>query len=615
MAKLQTEPILMPGNKLGIKLDFPEQFLDKAISPHSRNIEYIDGILAGRGGLTKLNTTQLKGSVLLFDQYYPFAGGNYFIVCTNKDICYYDFNTANSAADCFIYLNKLYQTGLVSIGTGASSLVVTGSGTSWVGEINIGDYFKLGTGSINSGANWYEILTINTTQITLLTAPTGSTYQGYTIRKCFQGTTTDYWSSTVFQDENLGETWIATNGVDNPIRWSGIGTGATVAEVVDLDTGSSGMTTAKFVGQFTDRLFWAWTTEGGQNQPQRLRWSAVADCETYSAADFIDFIEDQSWITGLTGFSNYLAIMKERGARIGRYVGGDNTFDFETSTVPVGCYAPNSICSNADNIYYYGIDNKFHRWNFLREEDISVDLLPWMKDFDPNMEQHIFGWEVEWKNQIRWFVPQGKTSYNNYVVVFDYDQDIIEIWDTSQAQALSCMGEYIRVEDLYFDDAIYAEANQVYLDEQTIFCDDRIFLDSAPTLVYGGYDGYIRKADNGIQDDGEDYTRTFRTKRLDFRYPNLDKRLWKQEWAFNTIPLGTGNSIPTVTLTMKKGDNNTDEAEIKTIGLSDSTKDVIRPEVTWDKTDYTFQFEINSTNHFELIGFLNHWLPKGKTFR
>ncbi len=599
MAKLNTEPILIPGNKLGIKLDFPEQFLDKAQSPYSRNIEYVDGILAGRGGLSKFDTTQLPGSIMLMEQFYLFDGSNYFMICTNKDVTYYDFTNTY-----FVYLTPLYQGGLAKIGTGAASLIVTGSNTSWMSEVTAGDYFKLGTGNINSDASWYEVATITTgTEITLLTAPTGTTFQGYTIRKCFAGQTgigANYWFSTVFQDKNLGETWIGTNGVDAPVKWSATGQ----VSAVDLSD-VSGFTTAKFVSQFKDRLFWGYTTEGS-TQPQRIRWSAVADCATYTTTDFEDFMEDQAWITGMVEFSNYFAIMKERGARIGRYVGGDYIFDFEVSTVPVGCYAPNSICSNSDNIYYYGIDNKFHRWNFLREEDVSLDILPWTKDFDPNMEQFVFGWEVEWKNQIRWFVPHGSTSYNNYVVVYDYVQDIIEIWDTAQTQALSCIGEYVRNADIFCDDVVEGEK---YADEYSGYADSRIFLDGAPTLVYGGYDGYIRKADSGYDDDGTNYTRKLRTKRLDFRYPVLNKRLWKQEWAFNVMT--TGN----VTLYLKKGDNEIDDTAIKTIALTSDTKDVIRPKVTWDKEDYTFQFELQSTNHFELIGFLNYWFGKGKEFR
>ncbi len=600
MAKLQTEPIMIPGNKLGIKLDFPEQFLDKAMSPYSRNIEYIDGILAGRTGLSTFDTTQLPGAVMLMDQFYLFDGTSYFMVCTNKDVTYYDFTNTR-----YVFLTPLEQTGLAKIGTGASSLIVTGSSTSWLSTVTAGDYFKLGTGNINSDASWYEVATITTgTELTLVSAPTGATFQQYTIRKCFAGQTgtgANYWFSTVFQDATFGETWIATNGIDNPIKWSGTGS-VTNVDISDV----SGFTTAKFVSQFKDRLFFAYNTEGGSAQPQRIRWSAVADCGTYTTTDFQDFVEDQAWITGLVEFSNYMAIMKERGARIGRYVGGDYTFDFEVSTVPVGCYAPMSISSNADNIYYYGIDNKFHRWNFLREEDISTDILPWTKDFDPNREQFIFSWEVEWKNQIRWFVPHGSTSYNNHVVVYDYAQDILEIWDTAQTQALCSMGEYIRTADLFFDDAVEGEE---YFDEYPGYFDSRIFLDGAPTLAYGGYDGYVRKADSGIDDDGETYTRTLRTERLDFRYPVIEKRLWKQEWAFNTMPTGS------VTVTMTKGDNNISDADVKVINMTNTDKDVIRPEVTWDKTDYTFQFEVSSTNHFELIGFLNHWFAKGKTFR
>lgn len=596
MSKLQTEPIVIPGNKLGIKTDFPEQFLDKAMSPYSRNIEYVDGVLAGRGGLNKLDSTQLKGAVLLMDQFYLFDGTNYFIVCTTKDIAYYDFSSSY-----YVYLTPLEQTGLVLMGTGTAVLKAYGSGTSWMSSVSVGDYFKLGTGSINSSATWYEVASVDTgTQITLVSAPTGNGYMGYTIRKLFNCGSTNYWSSTVFQDSTLGETWIATNGVDTPVRWSGSG------QVVPISTGlATSMTTARYVASYKDRLFWAWTEEGA-NQPQRVRWSAVANCESIDDDDFEDFVDDQSWITGLTIFSDYLAIFKERGAMIGRYVGGDYTFDFEVSTVPVGCYASNSIVANADNIYYYGVDNKFHRWNFLREEDISTDILPWTKDFDPNTEQGIFGWEVEWKNQIRWFVPHGSTNYNNHVIVYDYEQDIIEIWDTSQSKSLSCMGEYVRTADLYFDDSVYGEE---YFDDELTYFDDRTFIDAAPVLVYGGYDGYVRRADTGTDDDGTAYTREFKTKRLDFRYPAIEKRLWEQEWAFNTQTTGS------VTLTLYKGDKTDPELTTKTISMVNSTQDVIRKEVTWDKTAYTFQFDLKSTDHFELIGFLNHWLPKGKTFR
>jgi hypothetical protein len=600
MAKLQTEPILVPGNKLGIQLNFPEQFLDKAMSPYSRNIEYVNGVLSGRSGMAKFDTTQLKGNVMLMEQFTKFNGDSYFITCTNKDIMYYDFSNTR-----FVYLNKLYQTGLAKMGTGADVLKVFGSGTSWLSEVSVGDYFKWGTGDLYSDSTWYEIATVDTgTQVTLITAPTGSTYAAYTIRKLFTGQTgssvSDFWSTTIFQDVTLGETWVATNGVDVPVRWTGSG------QVVDINT-ASGMTAAKYVSQFKDRLFYLNTTEGGEDQPQRARWTGVANIATNNSADFTDFMENQSPITGAVEFNNYFAIFKEDGARIGRYVGGDYTFDFEVSSVPAGCRAPNSIINNGDDIYYYGSDGKFHRWNFLREEDVSTDILPWTKDFDPNLDTFIFGYPVPSKNQIRWFVPHGTTSYNNYVVVFDYEQEIMEIWDTGQEQALCSMGEYITTSDEYFDDAILGEE---YFDEQIDYFDDQTNLDASSVLVYGGYDGYIREADSGTQDDGEDYTRIFRTKRLDFRYPVLEKRLWKQEWAFNTQTSGS-----TVSLYMKKGDNTTDETETKSIDLTSTTKDVIRPEVTWDKTDYTFQFELKSTSHFELLGFLNHWFPKGKTFR
>jgi hypothetical protein len=594
MAKTIQEPIFFPKNSLGIKLDFPEQFLDKAISPYSRNMEYIEGKLQGRAGLTKLDTTALPGAIQVIDQYWLFTGANFLMVLTTKDITYYDFTNTY-----FVFLNPLYTTGTITIGAGTPT-IVAGSGTSWDSELKAGDYIKIGTGNVNSDATWYLIDSVDSaTQLTLSTAAATCSGSAYVARKTFAGESTIPWSTTVFVDKNLSETYLATNGIDAPVRWTGTGQ---VTNIANLPTG---MTAARYVNQFKDRVIWMWTVEGG-NHPQRLRCSDVADCESYDDLDFWDFPEGQAWITGGVEFADYFVVMRERGARVGRFVGGDDIFDFEVSTVPVGCNASQSIVGANDSIFYYGIDNMFHRFNILREEEVSADILPYTKDFDPNLEQMIFGWDIEWKNHIRWFVPYGSTTKHNACVVYDYARDILEIWEYENSDACSCIGEYLNVTDIFCDDTVWGE---YYCDEQQYYMDDRTFLDAAPVLVYGGYDGIIRKADVGANDDGTEYTRLFKTKRLDFRLPNVDKRLWEQEWVFDSEPAGT------VTLSLIKGNNLTAEANTKTISLVGATKDKIQAEVTWDKTDDVFQFQVESDNHFAMYGFFNYLMPKGKTFR
>lgn len=593
LSRPSTEPIFFPGNQLGIVLNLPEQFLSKQTSPYSRNLEYIDGVLEGRGGLQQHDTTALPGRIQLIEQFWKYDGSNYLMVLTQKDITYYDFTNTR-----FVYLNPLYTTGTIYINTGVDPLAVIGSGTAWSTELGAGDYIKIGTGSVNSDSTWYEVASVtDNNNLTLSSAGPHVSASQYTARKIFSGTTSNFWSVTTFVDDNLGEVFIMTNGVDMPHRWGGSG------QAVPLATVATGFTAARYVGQFKDRIIFGWNVEGGTNSPQRVRASAVANCESWDDSLFWDFTEGQAWITGFAEFADYFVVMRERGARIGRFVGGTTIFEWEVTTVPTGCNAGGSIIVTDDTIFYYGIDNKFHAYNLLREETISDEILNYTKDFDPNIEQLIFGWQVEWKNQIRWFCPHSSASYNNVCLVYDCVQKMWQIWEYGLTQALCCMGEYINTTDIYCDDAVWGE---YYADEVEDYCDDRTFLDAAPVLVYGGYDGYIRKADVTTLDESTEYTRTFDSKRLDFRLPDEDKRLWKQQFWFNSELSGT------VTLQLKKGDNSSFEVTTGLISLISATKDKIKSDVTWDKTDTVFQVRVSSNDHFSMYGFFNYFMKKGK---
>jgi hypothetical protein len=126
-------------------------------------------------------------------------------------------------------------------------------------------------------------------------------------------------------------------------------------------------------------------------------------------------------------------------------------------------------------------------------------------------------------------------------------------------------------------------------------------------IVYGGYDGYVRKADQGIQDDGVDYTRTFRSIRDNFGTPNRYKRLGRQEFWFEKE--GAGDEV---TVKIRKDDNETWEDQTKTISLYHATKDKIKDSIIWNKHARNFQIEIEATDHFALLGYLNDIYLKRK---
>lgn len=599
MAKLLEIPTFLPNKS--IILNKPEEFLQPNFSSaESRNMEFYNELLQGRLGLDKFDAKVLDGPVMLIDQFWKFTGSWYLMICTTKDILKYDFTNLR-----YDYLTPLYQgTGVntISIDTSVSAYIVlgTGAGIDFSANLKAGDYIKIGTGATHSGSTWYEIASVDSaTQLTLSTPAAHCTDSNFVARKIFAGTQADIWTAVTYVDAVLGDVWIATNGVDTPIRYTGNGQAQALANL------ASGFTTARYVDEYKDRLIFAWTVEGG-NQPQRLRWSAVANCESWDDSDFMDFIEDGYWITGLVKFQDYLIVPRERDAIVFRWVGGNYTFDYEKSSSFAGCWAPRSLIPLESSLYYYGPDNKFHSWNLLSDTIISENIFPYTLEFDPNLEAEIFGWQVEPKNEIRWFVPYTNVSYNNACIVYNYEEDILHIWEYKATQACCSIGEYVNTTDLYVDDPLWAD---LYVDESEGFWDARDFLSGAPILIYGGYDGIIRNADKGIDDDGTAYNRIFSSTRNNYKLPQMNKRLWKQQHWLNSELSGS------VTVSLKLDDKVALEAETKTISLINAAKDIIKENITWDKHAENFKTRIEATNHFAMLGYLNFLFPKGKTYR
>jgi len=472
----------------------------------------------------------------------------------------------------------------------------------WAGQATAGGFIKLGTGDLHTGSTWYTIDTVNSdTEITLTAVYAGSTayQQAYTIRKIFTGGNTDYWDSEEFVDTNLGRVIVLTNGIDMPVYWNGSG------QVVALTGTPTGFTAAKYVSAYKSRLIFLWCVVGS-NEPTTEYFSDVANILSWDDSNFRQFNEENTdEIKGVIVFNGYHVVLKENNAYIGRWVGGSTIFDYDENSVCVGSRAPHAVVKNEDFIFYYGSDRKVHRWNLLQDDIISESLFPETKEFDPNNDEYIKGQVIQKKNQIRWFCPYNDATKHNYVFVWDYIQKIPQVWEYAEADACCCFGSYVRSTDVYADDAIYGEQ---YADETSGFADDAEFLDASRILIYGGYDGYVRLADSGNTDDGSEFTRLARFKRLSFGNPNDRKRLKKQSWWLKASTSGS------VSIKLRLNDKTSYESATKTISLipDNEDKDIIKKFITWNKHAETFQLEISATNDFSLLGFINYVHPKGR---
>lgn len=494
--------------------------------------------------------------------------------------------------------------------------------------------------------------------------------QPFVIRQTFTGDSTNYWFSAPFVDLQLGDTWLAVNGSDAAIYWAGSGqvqviprgnvnytftvTSANATEgdiysnngqdfVVQSTISSettllangtgfadvSGTLTkvsgagdstitftsstfitglpagfiARYIEVYKDRVIFGWTIEGGQNNTRRLRFNDVATIFSWPTSNFEDLLDEDTEIRGLCVFDDYLMVGKEKEWYVGRPDPTTFIFDFDHSSTAEGLTSQGSVVVRKDWVYFYGHDKKFHRWNILRDDIISEGIFPETKNFDQNLEQYIAGADFYNKNQIRWMCPYTSTTTNNYMVVYDYRVNTIRVWDCSQVNGMASMGFYILQQDLYMDDSVWGE---FYLDVTDGYFDDVIYLANAPIFIYGGYDGIIRKCDQGPDDDGIAYNRIFRSTRQNFNMPDQYKRLWKQQFWFLQDP------VAVVTVKMKKDDNTSYEGKQQSLVLADNNRDVVKLLATWDKEAQDFQIELSATSFFALMGWLSYVMPKRK---
>lgn len=577
----------------------PPEFLADAFSPYSRNMQFYNELCQGRGGLGKFSTTELSGPVLMETHFTDVAGNSYVIFGTSKDIYSYDFGNAR-----FDIITPTYTTGTIEVKVGELNKVY-GSGTpNWTSNLKAGDFIKIGSGSIHTGSTWYEIASVDSNTLLTLTSNAVITAAGtaYVARKTFIGSDNSYWDWTEFADTNLGNIIVMTNGTAGGfVRWGGSG------QVVPVSTGLVSFTTCKFVSTYAGRVLIAYTIEGGEDQKQRERWSAVADITTWDALDFIDFADEPTAISGLCKFNNYSVTYKEEQAYVGRYVGGDAVFSWDLSAQSYGARSPYSIVVRNDFIYYYGHDKKFHRFNLLQDEIISEQLFPDTKEFDPNQDRFIAGFNVNRSNEVRWFCPYGSTTKHNYVFVWNYQQNIPQVWEYANEDACCSMGEYYLTDSVYFDDATFGAR---YFDEVSGYFDDISSLANAAITIYGGYDGIVRFADSGVTDDGSSFTRTLRLKRQNFGIVDKKKRLWKQIWWLESQISGS------VLIRLMLDDKSSFEAATKIVSLvpSDADKQVIKPTITWDKEAQNFQPELSSTDHFAVLALISLYFPKKRSF-
>ena len=292
----------------------------------------------------------LVGTPLLIDTFPTIAGSEYLVVATTKFVYKYI-----SADKSYVKKNETVTTGSLAMTFVAATKKITRGANSF-----ITNGFTVGTiittdATLNPGpftATVVAALEITVAEAVVDEGPVTKTATG---QAAFTGDEDYKFCSAVILDHAGKDIFILTNGLDSIKKWEVGSEGS--GEFVALE----GLTTikAKQVMPFKSRLLLGFTTESGTNCPWRVRWSKVADPETWTGTGtgFVDLADTSDWIVALVTLKSKVYVIKERSIWELVYVGGTTVFTPELRIGGVGTYAPNSVVNLGEEIILYGTDN------------------------------------------------------------------------------------------------------------------------------------------------------------------------------------------------------------------------------------------------------------------
>lgn len=263
--------------------------------------------------------------------------------------------------------------------------------------------------------------------------------------------------------ENWNNVVYMTNGVNVPFEWAGAGTAIPSAVPPNL-------TTAKYVSQFNNYLFYANVTVNSVVYSTRFYYSNISDPSTWGAADWIEVgFNDGQEITGMKVLGDRLVIYKTRSI-YNVFFTGDASIPFVLpgggkSNSNVGCISAGSIQEVENGHVFLALDGLYY-YDGMNSTKLSHKITTTLDSYSISYFSKASSMVYKKKNRYYLsFTLNGETEASR-IIVWDWFNNAFSIykgWSPSSMETA-------------FNDGI---------DEVPCFAD---------------YDGYVYKTDTGSSD-------------------------------------------------------------------------------------------------------------------
>lgn len=296
------------------------------------------------------------------------------------------------------------------------------------------------------------------------------------------GSETDFFSSCVVPESDL---FLFTNRrIDN------------IRKIVDGSNTQSISSTQKcsFLEYITPYVLQAYTTEGGNDFPTKVKWSDTGQPEVFtggnSGAQLLS--DDPSFIRGMKKLRNYAMIYKELSVYRAVKASNSSIFDIQPFSSGKGLYSPRAIASDGENHYYMGL-NDFHLNNGVRVVDIGRPVREYIFNrLNRSLNETCHAIHVEQYKEVWFYVTVSGLSWPTEVWKYNYEKDF---WYFDTCANIICASSYKQVSSFAWADAVGS------WDSQNTFWDDQQGGASAPRFIFGDDNGLVSQADINVTND------------------------------------------------------------------------------------------------------------------
>lgn len=170
---------------------------------------------------------------------------------------------------------------------------------------------------------------------------------------------------TPFSNATFKSATYIQNGVDKPIRWTGVtATRLNQAWSEDIGAPTTGnMPVGRSVVSHNGHVFVANTLELAVRYPNRIRFSHINQPESFRSMDYIDIDPgvDGDGIVAIVPFQDHLVVFKERSSYV-LYGFDADSFQVQNMSREVGLVGPNAVTVTPQGVYFFAHESGMMAW-------------------------------------------------------------------------------------------------------------------------------------------------------------------------------------------------------------------------------------------------------------